>query len=41
MSALDGDPGVRRTWRACVVYAAAWEPIAQDGLERFARIAGS
>ena len=36
LSAFDGDPGVRPSWRAYVAYAAAWEPIPDDGLERFA-----
>jgi hypothetical protein len=36
MSAFDGDPGVRPSWRAFVAYAAPWEPIPDDGLERFA-----
>jgi hypothetical protein len=35
MSAFDGDPGVRPSWRAYVEYAAAWEPIPDDGLERY------
>jgi hypothetical protein len=35
MSAFDGDPGVRPSWRAYVDYAAAWEPIPDDGLERY------
>jgi hypothetical protein len=35
MSAFDGDPGVRPRWRAFVAYAAPWEPIPDDGLERF------
>ncbi len=35
MSAFDGDPGVRPSFRAYVAYAAAWEPIPDDGLERF------
>ncbi len=34
--AFDGDPGMRPTWRAFVAYAAPWEPIPDDGLERFA-----
>jgi hypothetical protein len=34
MSAFDGDPGVRPSWRAYVAYAAPWEPIPHDGLER-------
>jgi hypothetical protein len=33
---FDGDPGVRPSWRAFVAYAAPWEPIPDDGLERFA-----
>ena len=36
MSAFDGDPGVRPSWRAFVAYAAPWEPIPDDGLERYA-----
>jgi hypothetical protein len=35
MSAFDGDPGVRPSWRTHVAYAAAWEPIPEDGLQRF------
>jgi hypothetical protein len=35
MSAFDGDPGVRPSKRSFVAYAAAWEPIPDDGLERF------
>jgi hypothetical protein len=35
MSAFDGDPGVRPSRRTFVAYAAAWEPIPDDGLERF------
>ena len=35
MAAFDGDPGVRPSWRAFVAYAAPWEPIPDDGLERF------
>jgi hypothetical protein len=36
MGAFDGDPGVRPSWRAYVAYAADWEPIPDDGLERLA-----
>jgi hypothetical protein len=36
MSAFHGDPGVRPSWRAYTAYAAEWEPIPDDGLERFA-----
>ena len=35
MSAFDDDPGVRPSWRAFVADAAPWEPIPDDGLERF------
>ena len=36
MSAFDTDPGVRPTWRTFVDFAAPWEEIPDDGLERFA-----
>ncbi|HEX2016297.1 MAG TPA: GFA family protein [Solirubrobacteraceae bacterium] len=36
MGAFDGDPGVRPSWRHYVAYAAPWEPIPDDGLERCA-----
>ena len=35
MSAFDSDPGVRPSWRTFVAYAAAWEPIPDDGLDRY------
>jgi hypothetical protein len=35
MSAFDGDPGVQPSSRQFVRYAAAWEPVPDDGLERF------
>ena len=35
MSAFDGDPGVRPSGRTHVAYAAVWEPIPDDGLERW------
>jgi hypothetical protein len=35
MGAFDGDPGVRPSWHQFVAYAAPWEPIPDDGLERF------
>lgn len=35
MSAFDSDPGVRPSKRQFVAYAAAWEPIPDDGLPRF------
>lgn len=34
LGAFDGDPGVRPAWRSFVDYAAPWEPIPDDGLER-------
>ena len=35
MSAFEADPGVRPSFRAYVAYAAAWEPLPDDGLERY------
>jgi len=35
LGAIDGDPGVRPSARQFVAYAAAWEPIPDDGLPRF------
>jgi hypothetical protein len=35
MGAFDGDPGVRPSSRTHVAYAALWEPIPDDGLQRF------
>jgi hypothetical protein len=35
MSAFDGDPGVRPSFRGFVAYAAAWEAIPDDGLTRY------
>lgn len=35
LGAFDGDPGIRPSWRTFVAYAAPWEPIPEDGLERF------
>jgi hypothetical protein len=35
MSAFDSDPGVRPQFRQFVTYAAYWEPLPDDGLERF------
>jgi hypothetical protein len=35
MSAFDDDPGVRPAHRTFTAYAAAWEPLPDDGLERF------
>jgi hypothetical protein len=36
MGAFDGDPGVRPSFRQFTAYAADWEPIPEDGLERHA-----
>jgi hypothetical protein len=35
LGAFDGDPGIRPQWRQYVAYAAPWEPIPDDGLDRF------
>jgi hypothetical protein len=35
LGAIDGDPGIRPTARQFVAYAAAWEPIPDDGLPRY------
>lgn len=35
MGTFDSDPGVRPTYRQFVAYAAPWEPIPDDGTERF------
>ena len=35
MGAFDRDPGIRPSYRQYVAYAAAWEPIPDDGLPRF------
>jgi hypothetical protein len=35
MAAFDGDPGIRPSYRSYVAYAAAWEPIPDDGLARY------
>ena len=35
MGTFDGDPGVRPSVRQFVAYAAAWEPVPDDGLPRF------
>jgi hypothetical protein len=35
MAAFDGDPGVRASWHAFTAYAPPWEPVPDDGLERF------
>jgi hypothetical protein len=35
LGTFDGDPGVRPSYHQYVAYAAPWEPIPDDGLERF------
>jgi hypothetical protein len=35
LGSVDGDPGVRPDARQFVAYAAAWEPIPDDGLPRW------
>jgi hypothetical protein len=35
MGTFDSDPGVRPSFRQFVAYAAAWEPIPDDGLPRY------
>jgi len=35
LGVFDGDPGIRPSTRQYVAYAAAWEPLPDDGLPRF------
>jgi hypothetical protein len=35
LGTFDSDPGVRPSYRQFVAYAAPWEPIPDDGTERF------
>ena len=35
LGAFDSDPGIRPSTRQYVAYAAAWEPIPDDGLPRY------
>ena len=35
LGALDDDPGVRPSYHQYVAYAASWEPLPDDGLERY------
>jgi len=35
MGTFDEDPGIRPSYRQFVAYAAPWEPIPEDGLERY------
>ena len=34
LGAFDADPGIRPSWHQFVAYAAAWEPLPDDGLPR-------
>jgi hypothetical protein len=35
LGTFDGDPGIRPSYRTFTSFAAVWEPIPDDGLERF------
>lgn len=35
LGTIDGDPGIRPQWRQFTAYAAAWEPLPDDGLPRY------
>ena len=35
LGTFDAEPGIRPQWRQFVAYAAAWEPIPDDGLPRY------
>jgi hypothetical protein len=35
LGAFDGDPGIRPSYHQFVAYAAPWQPLPDDGLERF------
>ena len=35
LGTFDDDPGIRPTYHQFVAYAAAWEPIPDDGLPRY------
>jgi hypothetical protein len=37
LGALDRDPGIRPQYRQFVASAVAWEPVPEDGLERYPR----
>jgi hypothetical protein len=37
MGTLDEDPGVRPAYRQWLDSAAAWEPVPDDGLQRYAQ----
>ena len=37
LGAVDGDPGIRPSWRQWLESAPDWEPIPDDGLQRFQR----
>jgi hypothetical protein len=40
LGTVDGDPGIRPSVRTFTAYAAVWEPIPDDGTERFSERAG-
>ncbi|HYB24972.1 MAG TPA: hypothetical protein VED41_14320 [Solirubrobacteraceae bacterium] len=37
LGTLDGDPGIRPQFRQFIDSAAPWEPVPDDGLQRFPR----
>jgi hypothetical protein len=41
LGAIDGDPGIRPSYRHFVAYAAAWEEIPDDGLPRYPEARGA
>jgi hypothetical protein len=41
LGAIDGDPGIRPSYRQYVAYAASWEPIPDDGLPRHPEARGA
>jgi hypothetical protein len=40
LGTIDGDPGIRPSWRQWVSSAPVWEAIPDDGLERFSESRG-
>ena len=38
LGAVDGDPGIRPQWRQWLDSAPDWEPVPDDGLERFPQL---
>ena len=41
LGAIDGDPGIRPSYRQYVAYAAAWEPVPDDELPRYPEARGA